>query len=137
MTTGHILLVDDDPDDREFFLFALEEIGSFIVTEAKDGLEALEYFRNDSFRPDIVFLDINMPRMNGREFLAEFDKHSCRKEIPVVVISTSSNGADINAMKRLNAENYIVKPSSIRNLISEVREKILLHARRLIDQTKK
>lgn len=136
MTTGHILLVDDDPDDREFFLFALEDIGSFTVTEAKDGMEALEYFKDASFQPDIVFLDINMPRMNGREFLAEFDKHACRKEIPIIVISTSSHGADINEMKRLGAESYIVKPPSIRNLVFEIREKIILYARQIIDQTK-
>lgn len=135
MTTGHILLVDDDPDDREFFLFALEEIGSFTVTEAKDGMEALEYLKDSAFKPDIVFLDINMPRMNGREFLAEFEKYEGRKEIPVVVISTSSHGSDINEMKRLGAESYIIKPSSIRNLTAEVREKIMQHAGQIIDQT--
>ena len=111
---SHWFLVDDDPDDQDILLMAINRIDSkFQCSLAKDGVEAIEKLSNDDFSPACIFLDLNMPRMNGRECLAEIKKMQRFKETPVFIYSTSSNPTFIKETKELGAAEYIVKPPSI------------------------
>jgi CheY-like chemotaxis protein len=86
-----IIVIDDDKDDRFFFKLALQEIDSeFIFIEAKEGLEGLEILTSSTELPDFIFLDINMPRMNGIECLKQLKKNERLKEIPVIMCSTTT-----------------------------------------------
>src|SRR5882762_9611818 len=90
------LLIDDDTDDRELFSEALATVDPVIVCDqATDGAEALDRLRRSELcEPDIIFLDINMPVMNGWQFLTKLKSEEKYKHIPVIVYSTSSNQKD-------------------------------------------
>jgi CheY-like chemotaxis protein len=111
-------LIDDDIDDQAIFALALDEVEMpvrFVV--ANNGIEALEKLRtNESFVPDFIFLDLNMPRMHGRECLAEIKKIDRLEDVPVIIYSTSSDPRDVVETKQLGAAEYIVKPSSVSTL---------------------
>ncbi len=111
------LLIDDDEDDRELFLLALEDldIESRCVT-AGSCMEALDLLNADTVRPDYIFLDLNMPLMNGRECLAELKQNIRLSGIPVIIFSTSSEPADIAVTRELGAVGFITKPSKITEL---------------------
>src|SRR6201991_4710743 len=87
-----ILLVDDDLDDIDFFQEALHEIDSRIqLHSAKNGLSALEFLRKtQTITPNLIFLDINMPEMNGWQCLKELKGSPLLKQIPVILYSTSA-----------------------------------------------
>ena len=107
----HLLLVDDDRDDREIFLAVIENISSAVTCSiAENGKIALDKLVRDGLRPDIIFLDLNMPLMNGREFLTEFMANEELKEIPVIVLSTSSDETVKSELKKLGAMDFITKP---------------------------
>ena len=112
-----ILLVDDDPADVKLARRALR-LGPFIdqVHVARDGVEALQFLRcegrfADAPRPDLVFLDLNMPRMGGRQVLGEIKSDDDLKAIPVVILSTSDSDMDIAASFLAQANAYITKPA--------------------------
>ncbi len=108
-------LIDDDVDDQDIFILALEEVDPTIRCHvASDGVEALQKLEEDSsFRPDYIFLDLNMPRMNGRQCLAAIKKVHSLRDIPVVIYSTSSDQKDMAETKQLGAADYIVKPNTV------------------------
>jgi CheY-like chemotaxis protein len=107
-------LVDDDEDDREIFTIALKDLGSQIsCTLAVDGMDALEKLRGAVALPDFIFLDLNMPRMDGKECIQEIKKDRRLWEIPVVIYSTSSNARDRADAERLGAAHFFTKPPSI------------------------
>jgi CheY-like chemotaxis protein len=84
-----VLLVDDDEDDRDFFLSVLDVIDASLKCHtAENGSVALQYLIQQKVRPDVIFLDLNMPVMNGKQFLAEVKKRDDLKDIPVIVLST-------------------------------------------------
>ena len=127
-TSINILLADDDKDDRFFFEKALKEIS--ILTNLKtvnDGEELMEYLGNNiEHLPDILFLDLSMPRKTGFECLTEIKENIKLKNIPIVVFSTSFSRDTIyemnlaNKLFELGAQNYIRKPgdfSQLRNII--------------------
>jgi CheY-like chemotaxis protein len=111
-------LADDDADDAELFCEALAEVNPGILCEhASNGKILLEKIRNQkSDLPDIIFLDINMPEMNGWDSLTELKKHSSLKDIPVVMYSTSSMLRDVQAAKKLGANFFYTKPDNVRQL---------------------
>jgi CheY-like chemotaxis protein len=111
-------LADDDADDAEIFAEALAAINPGISYEhASNGKILLDKIRHGkSDLPDIIFLDINMPEMNGWDSLAELKKHSSLKDIPVVMYSTSSNQRDIQAARKLGANFFYTKPDNFRQL---------------------
>lgn len=111
-------LADDDNDDAELFAEALAAINPGILLEyASNGKILLDKIRNQKTGlPDIIFLDINMPEMNGWDSLTELKKHSLLKEIPVVMYSTSSTYRDMQAAKSLGANFFYTKPDSFRQL---------------------
>lgn len=117
------LLVDDDEDDREIFCVALEQADPSIRCHmASDGTEALSLLHDGTFIPDFIFLDLNMPQMDGKEALNEIKKHKHLQEIPVVIFTTSSAERDQEETRRLGAAAFITKPPLISQLASKLRE---------------
>ena len=116
------LLVDDDNDDCEFFCEALNEVAPNIeCSVANNGVEALKKLREDLTKlPDIIFLDLNMPCMDGRTCLKELKEDNTLKEIPVIIYTTSSNQHDIDETKALGAFHYLTKPSSFKDLREQI-----------------
>jgi CheY-like chemotaxis protein len=112
-----ILLADDDADDRSFFEEALEEISlATELTIAKDGVELMtaldEIVTEEPPPPHVIFLDINMPRKNGIECLKEIRENPRKKNIPIVIFSTTANEKAIETTYSLGANCYICKPVS-------------------------
>jgi CheY-like chemotaxis protein len=104
------LLVDDDPDDQEVFLSALSDVSSTaLCLVAPDGDRALELLHSEETIPDYIFLDLNMPRMNGFEFLAAIKKSKILQNIPVIVYSTTSQTGQIDKARKLGATEFFTK----------------------------
>lgn len=122
-----VLLVDDEEGDIELTRLALAE-SSFPcqVLVAKDGLEAITALRRSAAdgvarqMPDLVFLDLNMPRMSGLEVLAEMKKDPDLSGIPVVVLSTSDVERDVAAAYKLGAAGYITKSMEMEILFQAI-----------------
>jgi CheY-like chemotaxis protein len=117
MIRGKILLIDDDDDDQLIFKDALKEIDfTCDCLFANNGLEALAILANEHEIPAIIFLDLNMPLMNGVEFLIHVKKEKSLANIPVVIFSTSNNPADKEQMLSLGAKLFITKTSNFKLL---------------------
>jgi CheY-like chemotaxis protein len=112
------LVIDDDTDDRELFTEALASVDPVIVCDqATDGAEALKWLTTNAIdQPDIIFLDINMPVMNGWQFLTRLKKDDVYKHIPVIVYSTSSTLKDKRIADDLGALCFITKPHAFGRL---------------------
>ena len=126
--TIDILLVEDSETDAELTLEALKQ-GKLenTVNHVKDGEEALRYLRHegeykDACRPDLVLLDLNMPRIDGREVLRQIRADDNLKVIPVVVLTTSSHDKDILETYGLAANSYIIKPVNLNSFFDVVKE---------------
>ncbi len=122
-----ILLVEDNPGDARLTFEALKE-GRIVnnVHHVTDGDQALQFLRHegpyhDAPTPDIVLLDLNLPRRNGREVLGEIKQDPALKSIPVVALTTSSARDDINACYALGANAYVVKPVEFDRFLEAVR----------------
>jgi CheY-like chemotaxis protein len=116
MTIKHItfFLVDDDEDDQELFQIALEEADPEIrLVVAANGSEALKMLERAEVVPDYIFLDLNMPLMDGKECLAQLKASPSLSAIPVIIFSTSSDHRDKSDTQRLGAIDFITKPPSI------------------------
>jgi CheY-like chemotaxis protein len=117
---GHtrIVLADDDADDRDLFNEAMEIINPIIKVEmVRDGQELMD-FLHQNVRPDLIFLDLNMPKKNGKECLTEIRIDAKLKDIPVIIYTTSLNPSDIEACSQGGATNFIRKPNSFEELKS-------------------
>src|SRR5664279_4674386 len=88
-----LLVVDDDPDDRELFIEAVKEVDQMIECfTAKNGLQALEWLRDQTHSaPDLIFLDISMPMLNGKNCLSAIKKDTRLQTIPVIIYTTSKD----------------------------------------------
>ena len=106
-------IADDDPDDREIFIEALHGIDKLCkCVTAFDGQEALSKLTNGIGQlPDFIFLDLNMPRMNGKQCLVEIKKNSKLRKIPVIIYSTSTDEKDIAETLELGAAFFLQKPN--------------------------
>lgn len=133
MTSGKpitILVADDDPDDRLLIedAFLESKLGNKLYF-VKDGIELLEYLRHEgeyanpeiSPRPGIILLDLNMPRMDGREALVEIKKDPNLKQIPIVVLTTSKAEEDILRTYDTGVNSFITKPVTFEGLVDLVR----------------
>ncbi len=111
-------LVDDDKDDQEIFSVALENITSAVtLVTADDGHDALQKLRNDIFfRPDYIFLDLNMPRVNGLQCLEEIKRIEHLKQLPIYIYTTSADITYKQKALALGATSVIIKPSHIDDL---------------------
>lgn len=124
---AEVLLVEDSPGDVRLTREALKE-GKVRnnLSVVSDGVEAMEFLRRegkykDAPRPDIVLLDLNMPRKDGREVLAEMKSDELLKRIPVVVLTTSEAEQDILRTYDLHANCYLTKPVDLEQFISIVK----------------
>ena|ERR1043165_7748190 len=120
-----LLIVDDDQDDRDLFLEAVKQINpSFKCLGISNGEEALAMLKgHHAVLPDFIFLDLNMPRMNGRQFFAEMKRDARLSNIPIIIYSTSRRQEDVAELKRYGALGFITKPKTfdeICHVISEV-----------------
>ena len=118
-----ILLVEDDAADAILVEEALRVRGSArSVVWVPDGLAALERLRDpQAGRPDLIVVDLNMPRMNGRELLDVLKADERLKSIPVVVLTTSDAPADVRAAYQRHANAYITKPVNLDDFVRAVR----------------
>lgn len=106
-----IFLADDDEDDRLFFSMAVEAIKKDLkLLTFKDGEELMEYIDKDPELPQLLFLDINMPKMSGLECLEKIRSSEKWNEIPVAMYTTSGSDQEITRAKELGAQFYIIKP---------------------------
>lgn len=114
-----ILIVDDDHEDSDFFTEAVNEIDPEIKCWiAKDGKEALSLLTKEMVMPpDYIFLDINMPLMNGRETLIEMKKNTSLRDIPVIMYSTTSDTKEIKSFYELGAYDFLIKPHNFNKLV--------------------
>jgi CheY-like chemotaxis protein len=115
-TTMKILVCDDDEDDREILQSVLlDAMGNVEFIEAADGAECLRLLK-DGLKPDLVFIDLNMPLKNGIECLRDIQNEHLVADTPFIVYSTSQNMKDIDAASNYGARFYVVKPISINML---------------------
>lgn len=111
----NIFLADDDQDDQTFFVDALGDIDPEISCQVvNDGQTALTTLRNLNELPSIIFLDINMPYLNGLDCLVHLRADSRFDKIPIVILTTSSTGSQ--RARDLGANMYLTKPTSIKEL---------------------
>ena len=112
------LLIDDDHDDSEMFQLAIERTQIPIdCIVANSAIQALKILRDDEeIIPDFIFVDLNMPLMNGKECIQELKKMGKLKDSTLIVYSTSSNKQEIKEMLELGASHFITKPSDIAQL---------------------
>lgn len=120
---GHLLIVEDNPHDLELAQAALELSDVRCeVKVARDGAEALAWLRQTSTLPDLVLLDLNMPRMNGHELLAAVKGDPVLQRVPVVVFTTSGELRDRQAVVAVGADGYVVKPEGFGDLIDTLND---------------
>lgn len=118
-----ILIVDDDQDDRALLSEVIQELYPNLKwTTAGNGEEALQYIQADPQPPTVIFLDLNMPILNGYEFLRDYIKTDKAKESNIIIYSTSSHPRDREITKGLGASDYLVKQSSFTELKFKVKE---------------
>ena len=109
-----LLIVDDDPDDRAFFIEAAREIDEHIVClTANDGQKALDMLHaSTDALPDLIFLDIRMPLLNGKKCLCEIKSTDRLKHIPVIIYTTSRVVEESIELKKMGAVHFMSKPAN-------------------------
>ena len=114
----HIVLAEDDEDDRAFFQEAIDEVKiKTKVDTVNDGQQLMEYLgRTNGHLPDVIFLDLNMPRKSGIECLEEIRANKNLKDISIVIYSTSTAEEDIEQTFLKGANIYIRKPNDFKKL---------------------
>src|SRR5437016_4573868 len=113
-----ILYAEDDPEDLDTFRDIVALIDPAIkIFHAKNGSELLDILDNSVILPDYVFLDINMPVVDGKECLKQIKADKRFKTIPVVIYTTSNRPSDIDTFYQLGAHKYFVKPSTFKDAV--------------------
>lgn len=134
---SQILIVDDDEEDRELFIDVVSRIApSVTCREACDGEDALALLTGTSLLPDLIFLDLNMPRIGGIEFLKQVKKDARLKDIPVVIYTTSKRTEAKREALRLGAVYFISKPYQLSDREKEI-SFVLEKEWRLVPEKKK
>ena len=115
------LIVDDDPDDIEIFREAVLLINpSHSCLEARDGEQAWQLLLKETSPPDYIFADMNMPVMDGREFLIHLKNSTRFKNLNVIIYTTSDNFEEHEALKKLGARDVLTKPSNFNQLLRSI-----------------
>ena len=114
-----ILIAEDERDIRELIAFSLQELGKFSVVLASNGLEAVE--RATQEIPDLILMDVRMPRMMGYEACKILKEHDATKSIPVIFLSAKGQDEEIQQGLAAGAEEYILKPFAPDELVNQVR----------------
>lgn len=121
-----ILLVDDDEDDRDIFREAVSIVKPDCELRlATDGEQGLSKLQETPDLPDYIFLDVNMPKMDGREFLKQVKADPVYSKVPVVIYSTSNHSSEMGNYFKMGASNFITKPSEFNLLVTYLRS--ILH----------
>jgi CheY-like chemotaxis protein len=120
-------IADDDPDDQELFIKALKEIDDHChCITAFNGEDALDKLVKDKSQlPDLIFLDLNMPKKNGKQCLKEIKQNKTIQGIPVIIYSTSAEKKDIEETTQLGAAFFMQKPNrfvELRNALNQIIE---------------
>ncbi len=119
-----ILLVEDNPGDVRLTVEALKE-GKILnqMSVVADGIEAMDFLRNSDTqtRPDLIMLDLNLPRMSGQEVLVAIKADEALRRIPVVVLTTSDSEQDILNSYDMHANCYVIKPVDLDQFMKVVR----------------
>jgi chemotaxis family two-component system response regulator Rcp1 len=127
VTPAQVLLVDDSPGDIRLTREAFRDAdSSLVLSVATDGVEAMAFLRREGAyvaapRPDFILLDLNLPRMDGREVLEQIKTDDGLRTIPTVILTTSDSEADILRSYELNANAYLRKPVTLEAFESLVR----------------
>ncbi len=125
MEQKYFMIIDDDADDRFFFQDALTKMPNSVqFVEANGCEEALEILITAEQLPHFIFLDINMPRIDGRECLKQLKSVVKLKHIPVIMYSTSFSEESINEFHELGASSYLNKPTDMNKLPAQILEAI-------------
>ena len=119
------LLIDNDEDDREIFELALKQVcPSVALYTSHSGINALQMLRSDpAFVPSVIFIDLNMPLMDGRQSLEAIYKLEHLKGVPAYLYSTSADPRTVAAVKEMGATDFLIKPASfdaLKELISKI-----------------
>jgi len=126
-----VLLIEDDPDDQHLTRRALDnELVKIDLRIVENGETALDYlFQRAEFSdvesapvPDLIFLDLNLPRIGGREILNQIKRDDRLRHIPVVVLTTSDHDTDVLQSYNLGCNSYVTKPVDLSKFIGAVRE---------------
>ncbi len=114
-----LLIIDDDIEDHEIFEEAIHDIDDTILCySAMSGDEALDMLEKDlTVLPDLIFLDLNMPKLNGKQVLREIKSRESLRPIPVIMYSTSFAPHDIEEVTGLGAAFHLLKPSKFEDLV--------------------
>lgn len=116
-----LMIIDDDNDDRHFFKEAVKDINpAFICLEAEHGADAIDKLNDLTELPHYIFLDLNMPVMDGEKCLKELKKDERFKNIPVIIYSTSINNRVVTELRQLFASDFLFKPLDIFRLPEEI-----------------
>jgi len=125
-----ILLIEDDPDDVELLQDALARHGVLYQMEViKDGNAAIKYFKTSEVYPEIIILDLNLPKVHGRDVIVEIKSGSLFQNIPLLILTTSSSKHDMEHSYKYGADKYLLKPVTLEQ-IKETVEAIVALANR-------
>ncbi|WP_247233389.1 response regulator [Telluribacter sp. SYSU D00476] len=115
---GICLLIDDDVEDHEIFTIAMIQVNPYVDCVTLSSTAAIRELRTKpEFVPDVIFLDLNMPDMDGKQTIAELKRIDRLQQTPIIIFSTLETMEDVNEMKELGSFGYVVKPSSIEELV--------------------
>jgi chemotaxis family two-component system response regulator Rcp1 len=139
-----VLLVEDSPGDVRLTREAFEDAKVLInLNVAPDGVEAMAFLNRqgnnaNAPRPDLILLDLNLPKKDGREVLAELKESTALKSIPVLILTTSASEADIRGSYQHHANCYITKPVDLEGFLKVVKsiDSFWLSVVRLPDKTR-
>lgn len=121
--SGSILIIDDSAAQRKLVRLALETQG-YVVVEAEDGMQAMEAMDRIGGSTRLILCDVNMPVMNGLEFVRELKKHENHAAIPVIMLTTETNETMVEEMQSLGTNSWLTKPFKMSDLITETRRHI-------------
>jgi DNA-binding response OmpR family regulator len=120
--TRTIMIIDDDEDDRDFFCLAIRKINSNAkIVCCTSGEDAIDYFESTELTiPDFIFLDLKMPRMDGKETICRLNKIKRAKGCPVIIYSTTRSTTDEAEAKESGARFFLTKPYRFKDLVDSV-----------------
>ncbi|MBF4464250.1 response regulator [Flavobacterium sp. LC2016-12] len=122
MKYSNILVIDDDAEDIEIFSEAVNSFKENItITAYTDASLALEGLKKAAELPDIIFLDLQMPRLTGKDFLQKIKEDDHLQNIPIIVLSGQSDVIMKDIYEKIGAHNFICKPNSYKELVEELR----------------
>ncbi len=125
MLYNNLMLIDDDEEDQEIFNAALKQVSPDAkCVNYSDAAKALHALASAEEHPDVIFLDLNMPIMNGQQFLLAIKKNKALKNIPIIIFSTSSHATTIELTKQMGAHDFITKPGDF-NLLKDILKRLV------------